>query len=105
MTLVQAAGREHDARHRAFAEEVAAAGAKVLASEPLSDQATRFRPDYDAPDVPPIVTDGPFTESKEIVLGFYLLEVWDEDQARRLAARCPTVGYIELRRAWLPELG
>ena len=48
----------------------------------------------------PKVTDGPFTEAKEIVLGFYLLEVSDDAQARELAALCPTMGYVELRHSW-----
>lgn len=89
---------QHDERHREFNDAVRAVGAKVLASEPLDAAAVRFRPD--AAGGAPLVTDGPFTESKEIVLGFYLLEVADDAQARELAALCPTVGYLELRRSW-----
>jgi hypothetical protein len=89
---------QHDARHREFNDAVTAAGAKVLASEPLDAAAVRLRPEtYGGA---PLVTDGPFPESKEIVLGFYLLEVADDAQARELAALCPTVGYLELRRSW-----
>ena len=47
-----------------------------------------------------VVTDGPFAETKEIVLGFYLLEVADVAQARELAALCPTMGHVDLRRTW-----
>ena len=92
---------QHDERHRGFNDAVKASGAKVLASEPLDVAAVRFRPDPDGG--APLVTDGPFTESKEIVLGFYLLEVADDAQARELAALCPTVGYVELRRSWLGD--
>src|SRR4051794_35916920 len=89
---------EHDAHHREFSDAVTAAGATVLASEPLDVAAARFRPEI--PYTAPIVTDGPFTEAKEVMLGFYLLEVADEAQARELAALCPTVGYVELRHGW-----
>lgn len=46
-----------------------------------------------------IVTDGPFTEAKEMVAGFYLLEVRDRDEALRIAERIPSAGYatIEVR--------
>jgi hypothetical protein len=49
-----------------------------------------------------IVTDGPFTESKEWVAGFDVLEVRDLDEAIEIAARHPMArfGRIELRRAW-----
>ena len=94
--------RQHDARHREFGEAVAASGATVLASEPLDAQAVRFRPAGEGEQ--PLVTDGPFTETKEFVLGFYLLEVADDAQARELAALCPTVGYVELRRSWAGDV-
>jgi hypothetical protein len=45
------------------------------------------------------VTDGPFPETKELLAGFYVLEVEDLDQAIQLAAKSPplSVGRIELR--------
>jgi hypothetical protein len=36
------------------------------------------------------VTDGPFTESKEVVAGFYLIEARDRDEAIAIAARIPS---------------
>jgi hypothetical protein len=47
----------------------------------------------------PIVTDGPFAEAKEVVAGFYLLEVRDRDEALRIAARIPSAAYatVEVR--------
>ena len=36
------------------------------------------------------VTDGPFTESKELVGGFYLIEVASLDEATRWALRAPS---------------
>ena len=91
---------QHDERHREFTDAVNAAGATVLASEPLDPAAVRFRPDTAGG--APLVTDGPFSETKEIVLGFYLLEVADDAQARELAALCPTLGSLELRKAAHP---
>ncbi|MFL5496697.1 MAG: YciI family protein [Gemmatimonadales bacterium] len=45
------------------------------------------------------VTDGPFTETKELVAGFYLVEARDMDEAVQLAARIPSapLGTIEVR--------
>jgi len=39
----------------------------------------------------PIVTDGPFAESREQLGGFYLIEAHDLDQAIAAAARCPAL--------------
>ncbi|MDX6740411.1 YciI family protein [Actinocorallia sp. A-T 12471] len=35
------------------------------------------------------VTDGPFPETREVVGGFYVIDVPDLDQALEWAARCP----------------
>ncbi|HEU4564889.1 MAG TPA: YciI family protein, partial [Gemmatimonadaceae bacterium] len=45
------------------------------------------------------VVDGPFAESKEVVAGFYLLEVRDREEAVAIAARLPsaTRATIEIR--------
>ena len=47
----------------------------------------------------PIITDGPFTETREQVGGFVLLEARDIDQAKALAAEIPVarMGAIEIR--------
>jgi hypothetical protein len=46
-----------------------------------------------------IITDGPFTESKELVAGFYLIEARDMNEAVQLAVRIPSapLGTIEVR--------
>ena len=48
-----------------------------------------------------VVTDGPFTETKEVLSGFYLIDAETEERALELAGRIPTVsrmgGVIELR--------
>jgi hypothetical protein len=45
------------------------------------------------------VTDGPFTETKEALAGFYLIEARDLDEAIELASKIPParVGSIEVR--------
>lgn len=47
----------------------------------------------------PLVTDGPFAETKEQLAGFYMLEARDINEALRLAARIPPARYgsIEVR--------
>lgn len=47
----------------------------------------------------PIVMDGPFTESKEYLAGFYLIEAADFEEAVRLASQIPParIGTIEVR--------
>jgi hypothetical protein len=37
----------------------------------------------------PIVSDGPFTETKEAIGGFYVVDVSDRDEAIRLAGQVP----------------
>jgi hypothetical protein len=36
-----------------------------------------------------VVTDGPFTEAKEVVGGFYLIDVKSRDEAIEWASKCP----------------
>jgi hypothetical protein len=47
-----------------------------------------------------VVTDGPFAETREVLGGYYLLDVPDLDAAIEWAARCPGAQYgskIEVR--------
>lgn len=46
-----------------------------------------------------LVTDGPFTEAKEYLAGFYLVEAADMDEALEIAAKIPPArtGGIEVR--------
>ena len=45
------------------------------------------------------MTDGPFTEAKELVAGFYLIEARDRNEAIQVAARIPSarLGTVEVR--------
>lgn len=49
-----------------------------------------------------LVTDGPFTESRETIAGFDLLECRDLDEALEVAARHPMArfGRVEVRATW-----
>jgi hypothetical protein len=70
---------------------------QYLAASPLHPVATatsvRVR------DGRPLVTDGPFAETREQLGGYFLVEAQDIDEAIRIAARLPgaTVGTVEVR--------
>lgn len=46
-----------------------------------------------------VITDGPFTETKELLGGFYVIDVADLDAALDWAAKIPSVSYgaVEVR--------
>lgn len=48
----------------------------------------------------PVISDGPFAETKEVITGFYLLECADLDEAMKVAAKIPAAAYgtIEVRQ-------
>ena len=48
----------------------------------------------------PTVTDGPFTEAKEVIGGYWMIEVRDRDEAIEWARRCPALNgdVIEIRQ-------
>jgi hypothetical protein len=81
--------------HGAFAQAVADAGAQILGGDALqpSSAAVRITP---GPNGTAVFTDGPFTETKEVVSGYYKIGARDAAQACELAALCPTTGWIEL---------
>jgi hypothetical protein len=62
-------------------------------------QATSTATVVRAPDGKPVITDGPFAETKEQLGGYYLVDVANVDEAIEAGARCPgaTFGTIELR--------
>jgi hypothetical protein len=68
-----------------------------LAGEALQPTATATS--VRAADGKPIVTDGPFAETKEQLGGYYLLDVANADDAIEAGNRCPGAmfGTIELR--------
>ncbi|WP_431220891.1 YciI family protein [Leifsonia xyli] len=83
------------AGHKAFQDAVAAAGEAIVASSALQEasRATRITPGADGA---PVFTSGPFGETSEVITGFYSFTASTPEQARELAALCPTKGWIEL---------
>jgi hypothetical protein len=80
----------------AVTEEMGKAGVLVAgdALQP-ADTATTLR----SPDGSPVLTDGPFAETREILGGYYLLDVPDFDTAAEWAAKMPLAPYgsVEIR--------
>jgi hypothetical protein len=53
----------------------------------------------------PIVTDGPFIETKEVLGGYWLVEAKSKDEVLKWAQRCPASDgdVIEIRQVFEPE--
>jgi hypothetical protein len=80
----------------AFDNEVVEAGV-LIACEPLEPAATTIRVREGAE---PLVTDGPFADTKEQLGGFCLLECQSLEEARAWADKVPMrAGSIEIRPA------
>ena len=70
----------------AYNEELQKAGV-FLSAEGLSDAQDGFRVDFSSQ--PPVVTDGPFAEAREVFTGFWILEVANREEAELWARKCP----------------
>ena len=88
-------------------QEAVAEWDRVMAERGVLKRAMRLRPADEAKTVrvragEVIVTDGPFSETKEVVAGFDVLDAPDLDEAIRIAAAHPMAytGAIELRPFW-----
>jgi hypothetical protein len=95
-------GEEGEDDVEAWVAEVDGSGQRVMGE--------RLRPVEDATTVRVrkgelLVTDGPFTESKEWIAGFDILECDDLDEAIDIASRHPMArgGRLELRPFWPME--
>lgn len=87
------------AAYRAYGEALTKAGALAGSNrlQPISAATTvRIR------DGSPQVLDGPYTDTKEQLGGYYLIEAPDLDAAISWAARCPGAGHgvVEVRPVW-----
>ncbi|MFC1431610.1 YciI family protein [Streptacidiphilus sp. N1-3] len=82
---------------RRYIEETVKAGV-FLAAEGLDDPATGVVVDFSGE--APVVTDGPYGETKELFGGFFLLDVASKQEAVEWAKRVPAVpgSKIEVRR-------
>lgn len=80
-----------------YNEELIKAGV-MLAGEGLTDPDEGFVVDFNSD--PPVVTDGPYTEAKELFNGFWILDVSSKEEAKQWALKCPlsTGVRLEVRR-------
>ena len=89
--------------HAAFQKAVAELGARVVGGNALQNSRHGGTVNPGAGDrkvEDAVYTDGPFTDTSEVITGFYLVETDDEDTARRVAALVPTGGHIEWRKVF-----
>jgi hypothetical protein len=94
-----------------FNEELVKAGV-LLAGEGLRPSSTGARVTFR--DRQPVVSDGPFAETKELIAGFWIIDVQSREEAIEWARRVPFVdGQVEIRQiaeaadfgeAFTPEL-
>ena len=70
----------------------------LIAGEGLTDAAEGFVVDFSAET--PLVTDGPYGETKELFNGFWIIEVSTREEAAEWAKRAPLTpgAYLEVRR-------
>jgi hypothetical protein len=81
-----------------FNQEMISAGV-LVAAEGLDDAAQGVVVDFSSE--PPVVTDGPYGETKELFGGFYILDVASKEEAVEWAKRAPMTGAgmkTEIRR-------
>jgi len=50
----------------------------------------------------PVITDGPFAEAKEVIAGFWIIQVKSQEEAIEWAKRCPLPegGVMEIRQVF-----
>src|SRR3954469_25840982 len=106
-----------------FNEEMINAGV-LVAAEGLDDAEQGVVVDYSS--TPPVVTDGPYGETKELFGGFWILDVASKEEAVEWAKRAPMAGpgskaeirriasidefpqdneYVQRERAWRESTG
>lgn len=70
----------------AYNDDLQKAGV-FLSAEGLADPSEGFRVDFST--APPVVTDGPFAEAREVFNGYWILEVASREEAELWAKKCP----------------
>ena len=81
-----------------YNEELAKAGA-LLALDGLHPPSTATRLTFSPGSARPRVTDGPFTEAKEFVGGYWIIQARSKEEAVEFASRAPVGdGTIEVRQ-------
>jgi hypothetical protein len=81
----------------AYNESLIKAGV-LLAGEGLTAADEGFVVDFES--TPPVVTDGPYAEAKELFNGFWIIQTSTKEEAAEWAKRCPLGpgDYLEVRR-------
>lgn len=95
--LASVPDREIVSTMRKYNDEMEKAGVLVLA-EGLHATSKGFRMKVSAGKK--VVTDGPFTEAKEVIAGFWIIQVKSTEEALEWAKRCPLPegGLMEIRQ-------
>lgn len=95
-TRSDAEGKQLYAQMVQFGEGLAARG-QLVASQSLRADQHGVR--VQVRDNKPVLRDGPFTEAKEMVGGFYLLDHVTQAEAVAIAAQCPAAQWatVEVR--------
>ncbi|MBE1462490.1 YciI family protein [Kibdelosporangium phytohabitans] len=85
-----------------YNDELTKAGV-LLAADGLHDSSKGFRVQYAAGGATTVV-DGPFAEAKELVAGFWIIQVSSREEALEWARRIPfQEGEVEVRRVFEAE--
>lgn len=87
-----------------YNEELVKAGVRVMAKG-LHPSSNGIRISFPYPGEAPVVTEGPFTATQELIAGFILIDVNSRDEAIEWAMRMPDPqgrgeGQIELRQVF-----
>ncbi len=81
-----------------YNDELVKAGV-LLAGDGLQPSSKGFRVDFDGET--PVVVDGPFAETKELIAGFWILQVSSREEAVEWARRVPfSDGVLEVRQVF-----
>ncbi len=87
-----------------YNEELVEAGVRVMAKG-LHPSSNGIRISFPKPGEEPVITHGPFMETKELIAGFILIDVKSREEAIEWAMRMPDPqgygeGQIELRQVF-----
>ena len=87
-----------------YNEELVKAGIRIMAKG-LHPSSNGIRISYPKPGEQPVVTEGPFMETSELIAGFILIDVNSREEAIKWAMRMPDPqghgeGQIELRQVY-----
>ncbi|MCM3618256.1 YciI family protein [Sutcliffiella horikoshii] len=87
-----------------FNEELIKADVRVMAKG-FHPSSNGMRISFTKPGEKPVITDGPFTETKELIAGFILIDVASKEEAVEWAMKMPDPqgygeGQIELRQVY-----